>query len=532
MQNASWLLLVAGGTAYALGNVGWGLWPLGFVCLVPLWRALIIDTHSTLSRGLRLGLVYGLVTYVVGFTWLFALAGHFIDSISGATALWLAYGLWFALGFGLYGLCCQWLLRQAIPTWVSLSTPLLLLEAVQVSLFPTYLGAGLVHQDNLAQLASLGGPPLLSALVIAVNWQVFRLSDNPKRSVLYLIGILALLGASYLHGTLASIPLHSKVAADPVHFGVVQNNVVQATQDSAHGDDAFDRKTHARNLALSRELLATQPIDVLVWPESAYSRALRRPLPLDAQFIRRDINVPLLFGGTSNFHYRGRAASANSLFLSDHQGRIDQAYDKQLLLPFAERVPEPEVLASLLGWLPQRQVNQWRANYHDWIGRLFPWHQDFQPGPGRSSLSLAGLNMATPICFEMVHPDYVRQLVRNGNANIIVSIANDAWFGDNQEPGIHLSMARLRAIEHGLWLVRATNSGYSAIIDPHGRIVAKSGLFVEQTLSAQVFPLSAITLYRRMGNWVAYLACALLGVLLLRRLILASDRKGFLAANR
>jgi len=164
--------------------------------------------------------------------------------------------------------------------------------------------------------------------------------------------------------------------------------------------------------------------------------------------------------------------------------------------------------------LRQQRCRGHRASCHKFAdGIRHPlWlvYGNFMAGPGKSVLSLGELRIATPICFELIHPDYVRRLVREGAANIMVTVANDAWFGYSQEPWIHLALARLRAIEHGLWVVRATNSGVSAVIDPRGRIVEQSQLFREAAFSAAVRPGPAVTLYSRHGNWLAYLAALLL----------------------
>jgi apolipoprotein N-acyltransferase len=97
-------------------------------------------------------------------------------------------------------------------------------------------------------------------------------------------------------------------------------------------------------------------------------------------------------------------------------------------------------------------------------------------------------------------------------------LANDAWFGDSHEPWIHLAVARMRAIEHHRYVVRATNSGVSAFVDPAGRLLARSELLARQNLRGTVRPLEGATLYARLGDWPGWLAgAALLGLLLADR---------------
>ena len=108
-------------------------------------------------------------------------------------------------------------------------------------------------------------------------------------------------------------------------------------------------------------------------------------------------------------------------------------------------------------------------------------------------------------------------MVRRGRPHLLVTLANDAWFGDSQEPWIHLALARLRAVAHRRFMVRATNSGVSAIIDPAGRIVARTDVLTQATLRATVTPLDGETLYDRAGDWPGWVALAIVAVGLVRR---------------
>ena len=111
-------------------------------------------------------------------------------------------------------------------------------------------------------------------------------------------------------------------------------------------------------------------------------------------------------------------------------------------------------------------------------------------------------------------PAFVRRMVRSAHPDLLVMLANDAWFGDSHEPWIHLAVARMRAIEHQRYVVRATNSGISALIDPAGRVLARTELLARQNLRGTVHPLGGETLYGRLGDWPGWLASARLLALL------------------
>ena len=103
-------------------------------------------------------------------------------------------------------------------------------------------------------------------------------------------------------------------------------------------------------------------------------------------------------------------------------------------------------------------------------------------------------------------------MMRGSQPHLIVTLANDGWFGDSQEPWLHLALARLRAIEHRCFVVRSTNSGVSAVVDPVGRVVAQTGFSARENLRATVCPLDGETMYGQLGDWPGWLAVALVAL--------------------
>src|SRR5262249_46057571 len=110
------------------------------------------------------------------------------------------------------------------------------------------------------------------------------------------------------------------------------------------------------------------------------------------------------------------------------------------------------------------------------------------------------------ICYEDILPDFVNKLVAEGDPDLLVNLTNDAWFGNSTEPWIHLALAKMRAIEHRRYLVRATNSGISAIVDPVGRVVVHSDPFSEQSILGQAGFMRATTVYELVKDYPWYLA--------------------------
>jgi apolipoprotein N-acyltransferase len=166
-------------------------------------------------------------------------------------------------------------------------------------------------------------------------------------------------------------------------------------------------------------------------------------------------------------------------------------------VPFAERVPFVALAAPLARWVPHAS--------------------DFGAGSGTPPLALGPWRIATPICSESLDPAFVRRMVAHARPHLLVSLANDGWFGDSAAAALHLSVARLRAVEQRRYLVHATNSGISAVVDPLGRVVARSGLLTRENLTAEVRMLAGETVYARLGDWPGWLAAALAGLYLVPR---------------
>ena len=112
------------------------------------------------------------------------------------------------------------------------------------------------------------------------------------------------------------------------------------------------------------------------------------------------------------------------------------------------------------------------------------------------------------VCYEDIIPGFVRKAVNEGDPHLLVNITNDAWFGDTTEPWEHLALAKFRAVEHHRYLVRSTNSGVSAIVDPVGRVTGNTGVFTVESLVGEVRMLEGWTLYRYLGDWPGWLSVA------------------------
>lgn len=321
----------------------------------------------------------------------------------------------------------------------------------------------------------------LAGATVLESWRFARRRRRAPAGTWATAALAAACAAGYGAQRMAAVEAEA-AAAPSLRLGVVQAN---ADVLAKRRDPELVVRVHA---ALSRALLEESEVDLLVWPETVYSRGIAGPLPVSGELIRGPLEVPLLFGAASVRTVGGRRLKFNSAFLVGADGVIRTGYDKNLLVPFAESAP----FAAL--------------------APLFPHATKFGAGTETPPLELGPFRIATPICFEAVEPAFVRRMVAAGRPHLLVSLANDGWFGDSHEPHIHLAVARLRAVEHRRALVRATNSGISALVDPLGRVSSRTRLLAQDTLVASA-PLLAgpPTPYGRLGDWpgaIAALAAA------------------------
>jgi apolipoprotein N-acyltransferase len=228
--------------------------------------------------------------------------------------------------------------------------------------------------------------------------------------------------------------------------------------------------------------------DLLVWPENALNFHPDRET-LFLNLIRNTVANParpLLTGAPHMETGPGTGKRFfNSAYLITADG-IQDRYDKIHLMPFSERKPA------------------WMKKYFGAPGEA---PASFFPGEEYTVFSLPGFSFAAPVCFEMVYPELIRKFPLNG-AQFLVNISNDSWFGPSAGPYQHLIFSTFRAVENRRFVVRAANTGISALVSPTGEILEQTALNEDAVLSGDVVPLDEQTFYTRRGDLFAIL-CSL-----------------------
>jgi apolipoprotein N-acyltransferase len=248
---------------------------------------------------------------------------------------------------------------------------------------------------------------------------------------------------------------------------IVQGNIEQGLK----WDPTYQNATVNKYLDLSTyELEHNDPLYIF-WPETAMPFYLQTSSPL-TQKVRnfcRKYSVYIFTGAPGYTYYEeGKYKLYNRAYLFNPQGNLVDVYEKEHLVPFGEYVP--------------------LKYFFPFLQKIVVGASDFAPGEHTDPLQANHLALGSLICYEVIFPQVVKKRVDHG-ANVLVNLSNDTWFGKSSAPRQHLHQAILRAIENKRFIIRSTNTGISAFIDAHGRILKRSVLFQDDTLYIKTIPL-------------------------------------------
>jgi apolipoprotein N-acyltransferase len=290
--------------------------------------------------------------------------------------------------------------------------------------------------------------------------------------------LLVLVVAVLLYGVFR---LRQEPVGVPLKVALIQGNIDQGIK----WDPGFMEETLSIYERLSRRATAAG-VDLVVWPESAAPFFFQEPgLPSDRIIaLAREIHAPLIFGSPAFDDNALRRRYFNSAFLVSSSGEVLGRSDKIHLVPFGEYVP----LAKMLPF----------------VHKLVEGVGDFSSGDSIATLDIGKGKVGVLVCFEGIFPELSRGYVSAG-AQLLINITNDGWYGRSSAPYQHLSMSVFRAVENGVPLVRAANTGISAIIDGKGHVSHATPLFKEDYAVGEVTLGKGGTIYTRIGDLFARL---------------------------
>lgn len=499
-RGQTFLLLFASGALLPLSLAPFDFWPIAIPCIALLFYKL---QHQTIKQALVKASVFGFAMFFSGVSWVYvSIHEHgFIPAplaLLATTLFCLFLALLFALPFvlsalipqrensWLLGLPAIWVLSEWFRSWIFTGFP--------------WLYVGYMHTDTwLSGWAPVGGVMWLSfitALAAATLGQLGQSlfadkTSGKKRPIqigtkISCLLLMALIISGYL---LQSYSWTQKTTGE---LSVV---LIQPNTDQNKKWSPVERQNILEQLQTQ-----TQPYwgaDLIVWPEAAVPAIPQRvnSFLLDLHNSAKVNQTALLTGiptqeqSTGNYY--------NSVLAI---GAAKGQYDKTRLVPFGEYVPLEGLLRGLIRFfnLPMSSFS---------LG-----------AKDQSLLTIAGEPVATAICYEIVYPDLVARSSRE--ATLLLTVSNDAWFGDSFAPQQHMQMARMRAIENAKPMVRGTSNGLTAIVGHRGKIEQQLEQFTVGELSGTIKPRAGQTFFAQAGSWpvviLALLMCA--GLITIRQL--------------
>jgi apolipoprotein N-acyltransferase len=492
---------------------------LAWIAFVPL---------LTVTRGMRLrsAFIWGWISGCAGYLGILRWIPHTMINYGGVPApmsygILLLLAIYVGLYVGVFTVGWTWSAREWSPGTMLLVPALwVALEWIRAQAFSGFPWASLGYSQYLnrpliqiAELASVYG---VSFALVLGNMIIVQLLYGATQQQWKRVGLpcalaILCLAAIWGYGGWRLHQASTATATDQADLGIalLQGNIEQQLK----WDQAAREAIFSIYRGLTLEAAADPKVDLIIWPEAAtpFFFANDRLFQARQLHLAQDAGRPLLFGSPTYAQDGDQDVMYNSAFLVGPDGMLQGRYDKIHLVPFGEYIP----LRRLLFFLD----------------KLVQGIGDFRSGETYTVMAMPQGRFAVLICFEVIFPDLVRHFAQRG-AQFLVNITNDAWFGYSPASYQHLSMVVFRAVENRLPVVRAANTGISAVIDATGRIRQQTDLFVRAWIKDRItIAEGRTTFYTRRGDLFAY-GCVLLTALALVWGIIRSKHTGEIGNRR
>jgi apolipoprotein N-acyltransferase len=468
--------------------LGWTSLPLFYVALSMPGR-----------RALRLYLA-GVVTYIGGFFWLLGTIRDFGGMpLAPALGVFLFYAAASAIQFLIWGFsfthlpawCSRWGVRTAL-SW-------LIAHHCWIKIFPWDFGHTQLGFIPFAQLAGIFG---VTGITFVMMWVAETICA--RRSITRTALPIALLtfGAAIAYGVWIQDTI-TRSPSNPIPTVMVQGNV---TLQRSHGMTFFNVN---REQYLRTSALVANKDTLIIWPESTITQIV----PDTTTHVSQGRALPY-FGDGSTFLVGGVTALSdtqyfNSSILIRPDGSVDEPYHKTILMPFGEYTP----LSDWFPWL--QEINHTAGNF---IAGNTTKVLSYTLSDGRT------VKLSPLICYEDVVPRLAQQATAGG-AQLLVNQTNDVWFGNTVAPYQHHMIASFRAIENRRFLLRSTNTGVTAVVDPLGRTLASLLPYTEAVLPMEVSLLTYQSTFTMVPIPLIWLVIAAFGALTVIASALRQTRK-------
>lgn len=487
------LISLVSGVALSFAFPKHDLFFLAWFSMVPfLWGL----TYHSEKTAIKAGISFGLGLFFGTQYWIYYSINHygnaqFLISILIVFLLCLYESLYVAI-FALFtNLAVR---RSKLPVFLIAPAFWVCAEYLRGIIFTGFPWSFIAHSQYkilpLLQIADITGAYGISFLIVGLNSIIvdfLLLQKRRKKIPLYpafptylgLLTIVLLFVFSFLYGYYR---LGYKPSGNPVKISIIQGNIEQDKK----WDPAYQNAVFERYLSLTRSVSQDRP-DLVVWPETAVPFFFGTDREFSDRLIsfQQENRIPLFFGSVMVRPITTRKYRlTNSAILLDESGKTLSSYDKIHLVPFGEYVP----LRNLLFF----------------VDKMVEGVGDYVSGNEYTVFRASFGQFSPAICYELVFPSLIRTFFNRGG-NFLVTITNDAWFGNTSGPYQHFSAAVFRAIENRRPVVRAANTGISGFIDSSGNILSRSNLFRRETLKGEILLDTRKTFYTKFGDLFVYL---------------------------
>ncbi len=456
---------------------------LAWIAIVPLLYAIENqDLQAAFGTGLVAGLVYntGLLYWIV-----FVITQYGNTSFLAGVAIMFLLVIYLSLYPAFFCLGVAYFRKRGIRGVIVAPLLWVSLDYLKGFLFSGFPWEDLAYSQHgylpVIQIGDITGIYGITFLIVLLNCIVYDLLLSPggKGKKLWpgIVVGFGLLSLVLGYGIYRMDSLNKSLQhPGSIDVSLIQGNIDQSVKWSA----AYQNDT--MNVYRGMSLTASkQDVSLIVWPETAVPFCFQNLDDRSRNVIdtARKAGSWLLFGSLGYERVDGKISFRNSAYLISPEGAVSGRYDKVHLVPFGEYVPLRKVLF--------------------FVDKLVEGAGDFTSGGEIRPIPMGGNEVGILICYEGIFPEISREYCMKG-AGLLVNITNDAWYGNTSAPYQHLTMAAFRAVENRRYMIRAANTGVSAIVNPAGDIVFRTGLFERTTLSGPVKFLRQNTFYSRYGN--------------------------------
>ncbi len=411
------------------------------------------NKHNNIKSTIKYGWFFGSVVFSSCLYWIaYPVANYSNVPLVVATACPVLLGMYLGLypaifsGILFYIKEKNWIIRGIIGgiTWSFLEY----IREYFLTGFPWLnITQAICSYSKFIQPIQIVGEIIFSGIIVTIAIWIYEIKN--KKLIPTFIGIISVL-LIYMWGIyLYNLNIASKKYISSI---IVQGNIDQYVKwDSKFKKYTLDKYIKLTDVALSKSKANKTPL--VIWPETAMPFYLENKDIFTLKLLNytKNKNIMLITGSPAYEIHGTNIKWFNRAYLIYH-GELKAHYDKVHLVPFGEYIP----FSTILGFL----------------NKIVEGPGNFSQGKGLYPLIKGNLAMGTLICYEIIFPDLVAEVVNN-NAQLLVNISNDAWFGDTSGPYQHLNQAIVKAIETKRFVLRATNTGISAIISPKGDVLKR-----------------------------------------------------------